>query len=200
MRAPFISEEVYAKEGVGSHFASLGLAKTSRPCTRTFLNLARCAHDIEKNTIAGAITTDGLARNLPKRQEILVTDDPPYAFYYLHNGLVAISRASPPVTTVHPSAIVHPTSFVAPRGVAIGAGVFIEPHVTILEGVQIVMTSVVRCAARIGFEDCEHKCTSRGIISVRHEGRVEIENEVETGLNNTVAVGLMRRDARIGCR
>ncbi|MFN6005916.1 MAG: UDP-3-O-(3-hydroxymyristoyl)glucosamine N-acyltransferase [Paracoccaceae bacterium] len=199
MSAPFIFEEVEAKVGLDNHFAGVGLATTSRPRTLTFLDQARYALDIEKNAnIVGVITTDVLAQILPKRLEILLAEDPRHAFYSLHNRLVALSSESLPVTRVHPSAIVHPTCYIAPRGVTIGAEVFIEPHVTILEGVEIGKGSVVRSGARIGVEGFEHKRTTRGLISVRHDGRVEIAEDVEIGPNNTVAKGLMGRDTRIG--
>lgn len=93
----------------------------------------------------------------------------------------------------------NPTSCIASRGVVIGADVYIEPYVTILEGVQIGKGCIIRSSARIGVEGFEHKRTCHGIVSVRHDGRAEIGAAGETGPNNTVANGLMGRDTVIGC-
>lgn len=199
MGAPFIIEEIEIKVGLNRHFAGLGLSTATMPRTLTFIDQERYIPDIERNAnVSGVITTAEMAPNIPERCETFIADDPRHAFYSLHNRLVAVSSARRPLSRIHPSATVHPTSYIAPRDVIIGENVFIEPHVTILEGVQIGKGSIIRTGARIGVEGFEHKRTTRGILSVRHDGFVIIGEDVEIGPNNSIAKGLMGRDTRIG--
>lgn len=185
--------------GPGKAFSGLGLSTTGRPGTLTFLDAERYAPSILRNPhVTGVITTPELASILPATLPVYLFQNPRHVFYSLHNLLAEGSDVRLPATVIHPRALVHPTSYIAPRGVVIGEQVYIEPQVTIFAGVYIGARSVIRAGARIGVEGFEHKRTSNGILSVRHDGCVHIGEDVEIGPNNTVAKGLMGRDTVIG--
>ena len=57
---------------------------------------------------------------------------------------------------------------------------------------------IIRAGAIIGASGFEHKRTSKGILSVMHDGRVRIANEVEIGADTNIAKGFYGRDTIIG--
>jgi UDP-3-O-[3-hydroxymyristoyl] glucosamine N-acyltransferase LpxD len=59
--------------------------------------------------------------------------------------------------------------------------------------VRIGRGTIVRAGAVLGAEGFEHKRTSRGILSVRHDGEVIIGERVEIGANCAISKGFSFR-------
>lgn len=127
----------------------------------------------------------------------LVVDDPRWSFYMLSN-LLARNRPLPPATSIHPDAEVSAHAWIAGRGVVIGAGCVVEAFAAIHPGVSLDEGVIVRSGAIIGNTGFEHKRTTRGVVSVVHDGGVRIGRATEVGTLVNIAQGFVRRETVIG--
>ena len=127
----------------------------------------------------------------------IVVDDPRWYYYTLLNHLAKNDRENIS-TIIAASTIVHSTAFIAPQNVKIGEHCIIEPHVTILDSVEIGKECVVRAGAVLGINGFEMKRTSHGILPVEHDGKVMIGDKVEIGPNNAIIKGFHNRHTIIG--
>jgi len=178
--------------------AGLGLVDSDRPNSLTFLDEERFRANIEKNdNIAAVLVTSALASQLKRRVRTIVCDDPRYAFYTLL-AFVAAANYEKQESVIDPTAQIHPRAYVADYNVRIGENVRIEPNATILPDVIIEKNSIIRAGAIIGSEGFEHKRTSRGIVSVVHDGSVLIGNDVEIGAGCCVDKGFSFRQTILG--
>jgi UDP-3-O-[3-hydroxymyristoyl] glucosamine N-acyltransferase len=179
--------------------AQLGWTDAALPATLTFLDAERYLPVLLANpNIAAAFVTPALRGAVEESgRVVLESADPRYDYHALHNHL-ARSRKQWWPTEIHPTAAVHRTAFVAERNVRIGAGTRIEPNATILEDVEIGEDCVVRAGAVLGSEGYEHKRTTRGILSVVHDGIVEVGHRVEIGANACIDKGFRGKPTRIG--
>lgn len=128
--------------------------------------------------------------------EAIVVDDPKWFFFSIvdYLGRNKIRQQ----TQIDDSAIISPTAYVSPVGVTIGRNCIIEPNVTIMRDVVIGDNVIIRAGSVIGVDGFEHKRTTRGILSVTHDGQVIIGNNVEVGANSNVAKGFSYRSTIIG--
>ncbi|EQM76988.1 hypothetical protein L687_00735 [Microbacterium maritypicum MF109] len=150
--------------------------------------------------VATPLETD--ARAVLHDVVIVVTDDPRWAFYSLHNQVALTSTLETEPSVIADSASIHPTAFVDPIGVEIGANVIIEANATVLRSARIGANAVIRAGAVIGTSGFEHKRTSRGVLSVVHDGETVIGEGSEIGSLTVVGRGFSRRHTRLGadCR
>ncbi len=133
---------------------------------------------------------------------VIVVDDPRWHFYTLHNAVALAGPLENEPTVIHPDARVHPRAFVDEVGVRIEAGAVIEPHATVLRSARIGERAVLRAGSVVGTPGFEHKRTSRGVLSVVHDGETRIGAGTEVGSLVTVARGFARRHTMLGedCR
>lgn len=165
-----------------------------------FLDQERFIGDaLDNPQLAVVLATPDVADVLPRDPHftVIVVADPRWAFYTLHNYLVRTRSTAVP-STIDPTASVHPKAHVDEHGVHIGAGVVIEPNATVLSGTTIGSGTIVRAGAVLGTEGYEHKRTSRGVLSVAHDGELIIGSNCEFGANSIVAKGLSRRATIVG--
>ena len=96
-----------------------------------------------------------------------------------------------------------PTASVAPTNVVIGSGTVVGPHAAILEDVEIGDDCIIQAGTVIGSVGFEIKRTSRGPLSVIHDGIVRIGDRVEIGANIRIDKGfrdiptIIEQEARI---
>ena len=142
------------------------------------------------------------ARELLTDALVIVTDDPRWAFYSLHNQVALTSPLETEPSVIAESASIHPTAFIDPIGVEIGADVIVEPNATVLRSSRIGAGAVIRAGAVIGTSGFEHKRTSRGVLSVVHDGETVIGSGSEVGSLTVVGRGFSRRHTVLGvdCR
>jgi UDP-3-O-[3-hydroxymyristoyl] glucosamine N-acyltransferase len=133
---------------------------------------------------------------------VIAVDDPRWTYFTLHNMIAMRNEAMLPPTVIAGSARIHPTAVVDEVGVAVGEGVVIEANATVLRSSRLHDGVVVRSGAIIGTIGFEHKRTSRGILTVEHDGETTIGSATEIGANAVVARGYRRRHTLIGadCR
>lgn len=148
--------------------------------------------------IKGIFCTQEIADTQQVRDDIklFIVDEPKWYFFSIisYFGKNKIRTSS----VIDPSAIIHPTAFISPVGVKIGKNCNIGPNVTILPDVTIMDNVLVRSGVVIGEDGFEHKKTSKGILSVAHDGEVLVENNVEIGANCHIAKGFSYRKTIIG--
>jgi UDP-3-O-[3-hydroxymyristoyl] glucosamine N-acyltransferase len=133
---------------------------------------------------------------LDERISKLIVDDPKWYFFTLVNHLSSVKNRSNSV--VSESANIHSSVVISAQGVVIEDDVVIEAGVVILEDVIIKRGAVIRAGAVIGVNGFEHKRTSRGLITVGHDGGVIIGECAEVGPNNTVIKGFSYRNTVVG--
>jgi UDP-3-O-[3-hydroxymyristoyl] glucosamine N-acyltransferase len=103
-------------------------------------------------------------------------------------------------TVIHKSAQIHPKAFISEYNVNIRKNCIIDANATILPDVEINENTRVCSGAVIGADGFELKKTSKGIISVIHDGKVLIGKEVLIGFNAVIVKGFSIRDTIIGNR
>lgn len=164
--------------------------------TPKFISLA-CTN---KN-ISAVFTTQIIAEKLKEiNSKIvpLIVNDPRWCFYTLHNEIALIKEKTQAPSVIHPTAIIAPEAYVDKYGVFIGAKTVVEPGGIILKKTAIGNGCVIRAGAIIGTAGFEHKRTSQGILSVVHDGAIEIGNDVEIGGGSHIARSFGSRNTVIG--
>jgi UDP-3-O-[3-hydroxymyristoyl] glucosamine N-acyltransferase len=126
----------------------------------------------------------------------IICDDPRYYFYMLLNYLNRQSYKEKD-TKIHPTAVVDSKASVATHNVKIGENVVIEPNVIIFPDVIVGNNSIVRAGAILGSQGFEHKRTTKGILTVFHDGQVIIGENVTIGANNIIDKGFLGRSTKV---
>lgn len=185
-----------------SVFDTLGLSGSAIDNTLTFLDDERFFEDVLRNShISGVITTELFAKRLlSSRNEVIVivSDNPRYDFFTLQNAVADLRlRYELKESIIDDTAIIHPTAYISPNNVIIGKNVVIEPNVTILSNVEIGEGTIIRSGTVIGSEGFEFKKTTKGILSVKHDGKVIVGSNVSIGANCAIAKGFFYRDTII---
>ncbi|WP_394552737.1 hypothetical protein ACDF64_18120 [Agromyces sp. MMS24-JH15] len=157
-------------------------------------------------SLAAVLVTPSLAASARERLsdevQVVVVDDPRWSFYTLHNVIASAGPLETEPSVIHPRAQVHPLAFVDEIGVRIAEGAVVEPHATVLRSAVIGAGAVIRAGAVIGTPGFEHKRTSRGVLSIVHDGETRIGAGTEVGSLTTIARGFARRHTSLGadCR
>jgi len=155
---------------------------------------------LENKNITSLITNKQIANQLADKNldiYIIIVDDPRYSYYTLYNHLGKENQRLKK-SIIHKSSIIHPKSFISDVNVIIGKNTIIGPNVTILNDVVIGDNCIIQPGTVIGSEGFEYKKTSKGIISVFHDGKVVIGNNVEVGANTCIDKGFSNRNTIIG--
>lgn len=165
----------------------------------TYLDDAKFIPNAIANSRAQIILTrNELRDSFPtgEQHRLRFVDDPRWTYFSLQNLLASEKKLRP--TEIHSTAQIHPTAVIADYGVTICAGVVVEPGVVVHTSVQIGEDAIVRANAVLGGPGFEHKRTSRGILSVLHDGDTIIGARTEIGTSCTIAQGLARRNTILG--
>jgi UDP-3-O-[3-hydroxymyristoyl] glucosamine N-acyltransferase len=179
-------------------FTTLGLSNSVDEGSLTFLDNGKFLGDVNANKcIEGVITTDQFAMQIISSKNVIIVEDPRYSFYNLQNRLFQLTYKKR-LTVIGENCSIHPRAYVSDHNVIIGNNVIIEPNVTILENVEIGNNVIIRAGSVIGSEGFEHKKTSKGILSVMHDGKVIIHDNVHIGSCNAISKGFAYRNTIIG--
>jgi UDP-3-O-[3-hydroxymyristoyl] glucosamine N-acyltransferase len=126
----------------------------------------------------------------------IICDDPRYHYYTLFNYLNRQNYKEKD-TQIHPTAKVDSSASVATLNVEIGENVVIQPNAVIFPDVIIGNNSTIRAGAILGSQGFEHKRTTKGILSVFHDGKVVIGKNVTIGANNIIDKGFSERNTKV---
>lgn len=163
----------------------------------TFLDDKKYAPIVNKNeNIKAVFVRSHEQSSLNERIHKIIVDDPKWYFFTLVNYRSLVKRRSESI--ISESAKVHSSAVISTHNVLIEDDVIIEAGVVVLEDVVIKRGAVIRAGAVIGINGFEHKKTSRGMLSVGHDGSVIIGERAEVGPNNTVIKGFSYRNTIIG--
>lgn len=177
----------------------LGLIDSNRINTLTFIDDEKFLKKLNTNSnITGVITNKYLSDAIFDKQ-IYVVDDPRYTFFTLQNNVaLAFIEKNKKANNIHVSSKIHRSAFVESFNVVIGKNTVIEPNVSIFSDVVIGDNCIIRAGAVIGTEGFEFKKTTKGVLGVKHDGKVIIGNNVNIGSNSTICKGFSYRDTKIG--
>jgi len=174
-----------------------GLINSDKKNTLTYVCDEKYIDIVNKNkNIIGVITTREFADKLASY--CYITTDPVFDFWSLYNLIsnknLNNSRSK---SSLSETSEISQFSCIAPYNVEIGKNTVIEPNVTIHSGVKIGDNCIIRSGSVLGFDGFEHKRTSQGILSVKHDGIVIVKDRVEIGSLNSIAKGFSWQDTVI---
>lgn len=179
-------------------YDSLGVADGSyNGRVLTFLDNPKYGQKIGQNkSIKGVFVKLEDADLLSPELEKIIVDDPRWFFFSIVNylGRTRLREKS----RISGKAKIHPSVVIADEGVVIEDDVVIEPGAVILSDVTLRVGVVVRAGAVIGSDGYEHKRTTKGILTVVHDGEVIVEKHAEVGPNTFVAKGFAYRPTIVG--
>ena len=192
---------VKAATGVALQMASydgLGVADAETPgAILTFLDDPRFASNINDNSfVKGVFISKENVSLVSKNIEPIIVDDPRWFFFCVVNYL-ALTRERQP-TQISPKASIHSTAHIADKGVIIEDDVTVEPGAKILADVTVRCGALIRAGAVLGGDGYEHKRTTKGILSVSHDGDCVIGTKAEVGVNTFVPKGFAYRPTLVG--
>lgn len=196
--------EVLKNSSLWSNDAEISFSITSKldsktPNSLSFLESGTYVTELLNNSnIKYVITTEEITTEykLDKYKIIIISSSPKYDFYTLHNYIVNNKTNWEP-SKVHESVIVGQNTSIAKNGVIILKGTILGPNVTIIEGVSIGENCVIGPGCVIGNDSFECIKHQNKVLSVKHDGKVIIHNNVELGSNTTIDKGLMGKNTII---
>lgn len=195
----FLESEVLVPPGLGG--TTLGLL-TLPPLAPFigFLDSASLLQQLRQSrNLVGLITTPELSAEVSWcGYKTMQHSDPRWLFYTCYNMRGQSILDSLPRTSIHPTASIAATANVSEFGVRIGERVQVEHGVCIGPGSIIQSDAILRAGSIVGSPGLEHKRTSRGILTVVHDGAVVIGAGAEIGPGSVISRGILGRDTRIG--
>lgn len=163
----------------------------------TFIDDSRFIQKLNSNEcIKGVLVNNENANLIKSGIDVIVVDDPRWFFFSIVNFLGKNKERLP--NKISEKSFIHSKAIIADEGVVIEDDVVIEPGAIVLTDVIIRSGAVIRTGAVIGGDGFEHKKTSKGILSVVHDGIVIIEMNAEVGVNTFVAKGFAYRPTVVG--
>ena len=163
----------------------------------TFLSDEKYLAELNENkSIKVAFVENAIASKLRKDIIVLAVNDPKWFFFTLLNYIAENKNREK--TKISATANIHGSAVIYEKGVVIGENVIIEPNVTIYPDTVIEDGVIIRAGAVIGVDGFEHKRTTRGILSVAHDGKVLIKRNAEIGVNSNIVKGFSYRDTIVG--
>lgn len=177
---------------------SLGVASSkSFPKILTFLDDRKFLTDLNGNeNVRAVFVRREDVSVIRKGVNILEVDDPKWFFFTLLNYLAVNKKRKNSV--ISDDAEIHPSAVISDVDVVIEDGVIIGPNVTILKDVFIKAGAIIRAGAVLGVDGYEHKRTSRGILTVAHDGKVIVGKNADIGVNSNIVKGFSYRDTIVG--
>jgi UDP-3-O-[3-hydroxymyristoyl] glucosamine N-acyltransferase LpxD len=176
----------------------LGMVDSNVPNTLALVSDLKYVSDANENpNVSLVLTTADLSISIAR--ECIISDTPLFSFWSLFNECVErANRSSRLRTVISEGVTIANSAFVADNGVVIGAGTVLEENVVVYPGVEIGRNCRIRTGSVLGSDGFEKKRTERGILSIMHDGRLVIGDDVEVGVLNSIAKGFCNRDTVIG--
>jgi len=182
-------------------FLSLGLL--SHNCDKMLIGLydpGYLRQLLSNRSITCVITTDDIAKQLPKHLAIAISDDPKTVFYKIHDYLARETDFywKEFDSEIFSDAVIHERAYVAPKNVRIGRRAIVEPNVTILERSIIGDDVIIRAGAVIGGAGMEPKYVGGKHVNIYHAGGVWLSNCVEISSNSNIQRSVFGDFTRLG--
>jgi UDP-3-O-[3-hydroxymyristoyl] glucosamine N-acyltransferase LpxD len=171
---------------------ALALSNSTIPNSLSFIDNKNFVRELNKNGNITSVFVSEDLKGLINGKICIICDDPRYYFFILLNEIGKRDYVKTP-TVISPTAVIHPRAYVSENNVTIGDNTIIGPNVTILHDVTIGNNCVIQSGTVIGSEGYEYKRTSKGVLAVFHDGKVQIGNNVEVGANACIDKGFSFR-------
>lgn len=194
---------LYEITGIKSDFefqdCVLGLVNSATPRTLTFLDEERfiepCLknHNIEVILIEEELQARVKSHNL----RIIPVNDARFNFWILYNYMATKNKNNWP-SVISEGVSIHPSAFVSDLNVKIGRGTRINANATVHADVEVGENCVIHSGVVIGAEGFEFKKTRKGMLTVLHDGKVVIGNEVHIFPNSCITKGFHFQNTIIG--
>ncbi len=175
---------------------SFGLVNSKTENTLSFIDDEEFLDQLLKNDNITVIFCTKELKNKIKGKLIIECHDPRYYFYDFINKIGKMNYMLFP-SIISPKSKIHPKAYIAENNVIIGDNTVVSANATVLADVEIGDNCFIQSGAVIGSEGFEYKRTSKGIISVYHDGKVIIGNNVDIGANSTIVKGFSFRQTVI---
>ena len=165
----------------------------------SFLDDAKFAGELNNNNNISAVLVSEQLNVMVSSSHIqkIICDDPRYCYYTLFNYLNRQNYKEWD-SQVHPTAKIDTRASISQYNVSIGENVVVEANVVIFPDVSIGANSIVRAGSILGSEGYEHKRTSKGILSIFHDGKLVIGEHVIIGATNIIDKGFSDRNTEVG--
>ena len=188
-----VEELTTLKSDVAFKCDSFGLVNSKSPNTLSFIDDEKFLEQLILNkNISVVFSTPELKDKIIDRI-LIVSDDPRFYFYDFVNKFGIKNYVSFP-SEISSSAKINPKAYVSENNVIIGDNTVISANVSILADVEIGSNCFIQAGAVIGSQGYEYKRTSKGILSVYHDGKVIIGNNVEIGANTCIDKGFFAKN------
>ena len=177
----------------------LGLINSKRDNTLSFIDDKQFIQELNDNkNIVAVYATKELIEQIQRSDiDYIFSDDPRYDFFNTLNKVGEMLYEKKP-SKISSFASIHETASIAEFNVIIGDRTVIGQNATILSDVEIGNDCVISPGVVIGTEGFEYKKTTKGILPVRHDGKVMIHNSVHIGANTCIDKGFSFRHTIIG--
>ena len=153
----------------------------------TFINNEKYIHTLSES-VTCIICDAKIAKILPNKYGICLSENPRLSFYLIHNCLcrdLNLYNKEEFETIIGDNCIIRDRKGISRKNVIIGNGVTIEENVIIRENVKILDNSVIRSGVILGGEGFQFNKEGR-IFFIEHCGGVEIGRNVEVQYNTCI--------------
>jgi len=180
-------------------FDALDYVNSGKVNTLTFMDDEYYIPELLANpNIGGLFVTEEIMKKLDSKDFFkIICDDPRYYFYKLFNYCAELKYKKVP-TEISKSAIIHKDAKISEYNVIIGDNVIVEENAVVHPDVYIGKNSRLCAGSICGAEGFELKRTKKEILSVIHDGKLVIGEDVFVGFNTVINKGFSFRDTIIG--
>ena len=165
---------------------NFGLVTSNKQSTLTYVCDEKYINEVNQNPNIVVVLCKKQFEGLIKKKCIVVNN--PLIFYVLFNEYQNNYIKSS--TIIKNKDLVSKKSYISEFNVFIGENTVIHPNVTILSDVRIGDNCIVKPGAVIGGDGAEYKNIDGEVISIKHDGKVIIGNNVSIGSNTCIDKGL----------
>lgn len=189
--------DIYVKEKVD--FGCLDLIDSKKDNVLSFIDQEVFIKKLNINKrIRGVFVNKALAGKIKSENVIkIVCDDARYCFFSLYNYLAKRNFVKFK-SKIDKTARIDKRAVISGNNVVIGKNVIIEPNVIVYPDVYIGDNCIIKAGAALGCDGYELKRTKFGMLSVIHDGKLIIQNNVYVGNNSTIYKGFSFQDTVIG--
>jgi len=180
-------------------FSKLDLVNSKEKNILSFIDNQKYIRDCNNNNnVIGIFTTPILSKHFTRtKKAVIECDDPRFVFYSLYNTIAERSYIKTK-TEIDCESSINKSAQISEFNVKIGKRVVIEANVVINPDVEIEDDCRICAGSILGADGYELKRTSKGIVSVSHDGILHIEKNVFIGCNTIIYKGFSYRHTIIG--
>ena len=168
---------------------NFGLVTSNKQNTLTYVFDEKYINEVNQNPNILVVFCKKEFEELITKKCIVVNN--PLIFYILFNEYQKNNNKKLN-TIITNKELVSEKSYISEFNVFIGKNTIIHPNVTILSDVRIGDNCIVKPGAVIGGDGAEYKNIDGEVVSIKHDGKVIIGNNVSIGSNTCIDKGIFQ--------